>query len=49
MVAECEVKEDVYNGQTRTEAEDENVFSQDLVEEIMTSLKTKNISVQLLT
>jgi len=39
IVSECEVKED---GQTRTEAEDENVFSQDLMEEIMTNLKTKN-------
>jgi hypothetical protein len=42
IVAECEVKEDVYNGQTRTEAGNENVFSQDLVEDIMTNLKTKN-------
>jgi len=42
IVSECEVKEDVYNGQTRTEAEDESVFSQDLVVELMTNLKTKN-------
>ena len=42
IVAECEVKEDVYNGQIRTEAGNENVFSQDLVEDIMTNLKAKN-------
>jgi len=42
VVKECEVKEDVYNGRARTEAEDECVFSPDLVKEIMANLKTKN-------
>jgi hypothetical protein len=47
IVMECEVKEDVYNGQTQTEADDENVFSLDLVlsclvKEIIANLKSKN-------
>jgi hypothetical protein len=42
IVMECKVKGDVYNGQTQMEAENEDVFSLDLVEEIMTNLKSKN-------